>query len=851
MRHFLSYWGSIRAEGSVLGFTPLARSGHCATRLLTLCLLLAVVGAGCQYAPTQKTAPTITWAAPAAITYGAALSSTQLDATASVPGTFVYNPAAGTVLNAGTQTLSATFTPSDTTKYPTATSSVSLTVNKATPVLTWATPAPITAGTPLGATQLNATASVPGTFAYTPPSSTVLSAGTQTLSVTFTPTDTTNYTTATMNVSITVNAAASGIGPAGGTVNGFYGASVTVPAGALTTNVDIQIPRDSSGAPVLPPSGIDAAGAVYALLPHGTAFSSPATVQIPFDSTRIPTDATPVLFKGEPGGAFAPIPTTVNGNMLSASVSNFSWVIPGYASKLPRMVYALTSGTNGNVVSSFKMDKTSPTLSAATSSAPVGTGAISVTVHPSRRFLYVVNTGFGATGAATNVPPNSISVYQLDPVTGNVSGPTDVQPVNGNPIQIVVHPTGNFIYVVNEVRFGTPIGNISGFSIDTGTGALTALGTTADSGGAPATALAFAPSGEFAYVTYLHAVSTPVGNTFWDTVKTYQVSPTSGLFGANPIGSAATGDNPWALAVTPGGHFAYVASLSTQGSVNELTIYSIDQTTGVLTLKSSVSMGGTKPAALAMDSRGRFLYVGKQQPFNGFRIDVDSINPTNGGLTLVGGMALSGNTCPVALTAEPQGQFVYVTDCPNSGSTIETFAVDSTTGALSQGSPISGIAPGGATGGAGDPFYFAASGTSPVWQDYCTVVVDGFWVVNSGCPLPSGTMVGGGGPGTGGSSPPPPPATTFALQVLVDPAFGGSVVSSPAGIDYNPVTGQNFFSHSFPNGSSVTLTAAPPDTANAYDVHWSGACSGDTVTTSVTMTQDQHCYVSFTPVSLR
>ena len=77
------------------------------------------------------------------------------------------------------------------------------------------------------------------------------------------------------------------------------------------------------------------------------------------------------------------------------------------------------------------------------------------------------------------------------------------------------------------------------------------MGTTADSGGAPATALAFVPSGEFAYVTYLHGVATPGSNTLWDHVVTYSVDPTSGLF-SGPIGTAATGDNPWALAVTPG-----------------------------------------------------------------------------------------------------------------------------------------------------------------------------------------------------------------------------------------------------------------------------------------------------------
>jgi hypothetical protein len=79
---------------------------------------------------TVETAtPTLTWATPAAITAGVALSTTQLNATASVPGTFVYNPAAGTVLAAGNQTLSVTFTPTDTTDYVSTSSTVLLTVN--------------------------------------------------------------------------------------------------------------------------------------------------------------------------------------------------------------------------------------------------------------------------------------------------------------------------------------------------------------------------------------------------------------------------------------------------------------------------------------------------------------------------------------------------------------------------------------------------------------------------------------------------------------------------------------------------------------------------------------------------
>ena len=176
--------------------------------------------------PAPKTTPVITWPTPAAITQGTALSTTQLKATASVLGAFVYTPAAGTVLATGTHTLTLTFTPSDTTRYTTATASTTIAVNpapKTAPVITWPAPAAITQGTALSTTQLRATASVPGAFIYTPAAGTVLATGTHTLSLTFTPSDTTRYTTATASTTITVNALPYGLTvtrPSGGTVSG-------------------------------------------------------------------------------------------------------------------------------------------------------------------------------------------------------------------------------------------------------------------------------------------------------------------------------------------------------------------------------------------------------------------------------------------------------------------------------------------------------------------------------------------------------------------------------------------------------------------------------------------------------
>jgi hypothetical protein len=154
-----------------------------------------------------KATPAITWANPPAIIYGKALSATQLDATSKVAGTFVYTPDAGTVLTVGSQTLSVTFTPTDTADYTTAAKSVTLTVTKGTPVVTWPTPAPITVGTAVGPTQQDATANVPGTFAYAQPAGWKPTVGTHTMTVTFTPTDTTDYKIVTATVTLTVNPA--------------------------------------------------------------------------------------------------------------------------------------------------------------------------------------------------------------------------------------------------------------------------------------------------------------------------------------------------------------------------------------------------------------------------------------------------------------------------------------------------------------------------------------------------------------------------------------------------------------------------------------------------------------------
>jgi hypothetical protein len=100
----------------------------------------------------------VTWTNPAPIVYSTALSAAQLDATANAGGTFTYIPAAGTVLNVGSnQVLTAIFRPSDPTSYTGATNTVLITVLKTNQVISFPTIPPQTTDAP--PILLNATAS--------------------------------------------------------------------------------------------------------------------------------------------------------------------------------------------------------------------------------------------------------------------------------------------------------------------------------------------------------------------------------------------------------------------------------------------------------------------------------------------------------------------------------------------------------------------------------------------------------------------------------------------------------------------------------------------------------------------
>lgn len=325
----------------------------------------------------NKAAPVLAWSNPADITYGAALSGTQLNATANVPGSFSYSPAAGTVLNVGSnQHLTVTFTPNDTANYTTAMASVTLNVLKAMPVLTWVNPADITYVIPLGANQLNATANVPGSFAYSPSAGAVLNAGSgQRLSVTFTPSDTANYQIATASVVINVlvvpalittqpsnqtviaGAMASFIVEAAGTAplsyqwwfNGTNTISGTTNAALVLTNVQASDAGDYTVVVT------NAAGAVTSAVATLSVLLPPTITTQPSNQTLIPGATTsfsvvavgtpPLSYQWRKDGADivgATLDTLTLTNVQSAQAGGYSAVVTNIAGSVTSVVATLS-----------------------------------------------------------------------------------------------------------------------------------------------------------------------------------------------------------------------------------------------------------------------------------------------------------------------------------------------------------------------------------------------------------------------------------------------------------------------------------------------------------------------------
>ena len=237
---------------------------------------------------------------------------------------------------------------------------------------------------------------------------------------------------------------------------------------------------------------------------------------------------------------------------------------------------------------------------------------------------------------------------------------------------------GQFVYVANQGS-----GNISGYSINATSGALTpvagspffvnppvitGLGT-----GASLASVAADPTGRF-----LYAANTVGG------LLGYTINATSGALTAM-AGSPFPGSEPIGIAVDPAGRFVYVADRT--GSVLG---FAINATTGALT-----PIAGAPPPAIfgllsvAVDPTGKFVYAA----INGGQVAGYTINTTTGALTPIGGSPFPAIIGLYSVAVDPTGKFVYAS---SEFGFLLGYTINATTGALSAvaGSPFNGFGAG-------------------------------------------------------------------------------------------------------------------------------------------------------------
>jgi hypothetical protein len=332
------------------------------------------------------------WGAPAAITYGTALSGTQLNATATNawgtatsvanPERFTYSPAAGTVLLPGTRTLNVNYAIPGDTNYTTCSASVPITVNKI----------PVTC-TANDATREYGVANPPFSFTCRRSDETVVTDGIQggTLTTTATVTSAVNETT---GYPIVLNPAPTSSLYTITTANG----KLTVTKAPLSCTADSHTKIQGQSDPALTHqcSGLRNTDTKPAATLSRVAGETPGNYDINFNSCPTPANYAVTCNKGN-------LQILPNGN---CSISILNGSTKTYGENMQAVVTS-TSGIAGSVVFSRTPNGGSPTqIGTVPVQLPAGLSATSEAVVLNAN-SYTISAQF--TPSDTTIPTSSCS----------------------------------------------------------------------------------------------------------------------------------------------------------------------------------------------------------------------------------------------------------------------------------------------------------------------------------------------------------------------------------------------------------------------------------------------------------
>src|SRR5580698_5316052 len=297
----------------------------------------------------------------------------------------------------------------------------------------------------------------------------------------------------------------------------------------------------------------------------------------------------------------------------------------------PSKKFLYVANTRANTISIFNVGTAG--LLTLNTAVPSGNGPTAVTIDPTGTYLLVTNV-FGSNGSGGDV-----SVYTMDSGSGAL---TEVAgspfPANKNPTAIQFTPSGSFVYVTN-----TAIGMVTGFSFSTSTDALTQVPGSPLISGAGAAALAVDASGQFLYVANPSATNLPPYQSTIGNISGFNIDPNTGaltVMQGSPF-AATNGNGPTALTVGPEG-LVYAVTAGTSYSIWAFSItHDTGQLVGLASSPFSLSAGGL---FAVIDPIGHFLYTGSQSG-NG----ISGYTLPDGTPTIIGGAPFSTGSAPAAM----------------------------------------------------------------------------------------------------------------------------------------------------------------------------------------------------------